>query len=56
MLLNNNIFIFLTNSYIIKLKNIGEIKEIKKLPSKINSYPIVIDSNILFLNNKKKLI
>lgn len=55
MLLNNDIFIFLTNSYIIKLKNIGEIKEIKKLPSKINSYPIVIDSNILFLNNKKKI-
>ena len=56
MLLNDEIFIFLKNSFILNFNNNGELKEIKKLPSKLNTFPIIIDSSILFLNTRKKLI
>ena len=55
MLINNNIFIFLKNSYILKLNIDGELKKVFKLPSKISSQPILIDDSILFINQKKKL-
>ena len=55
MLINNNIFIFLKNSYILKLNIDGELKKVFKLPSKISSKPILIDDSILFINEKKKL-
>jgi hypothetical protein len=56
MLLNNEIFLFLKNSFILQFKNDGQLKDIKKLPTKINTLPIVIDSSILYLNFKNKLI
>ncbi len=56
MLLNNEIFIFLENSFILNFEKNGELKEVKKLPSKINSSPILIDGSILYLNLRKKLI
>ena len=55
MLINNKIFIFLENSYIIKFNIKGEIEKINKLASKINSQPIIIDSSILYLNSKNRL-
>ena len=55
MLINNNIFIFLKNSYILKFNIDGELKKVFKLPSKIRSQPILIDDSILFINEKKKL-
>ena len=55
-LLNDEIYIFLDNSFILNFKNNGQLNQIKKLPSKINTFPIVIDSSILYLNLKKKLI
>ncbi len=56
MLLNNEVYIFLENSFILNFKNNGELKEINKLPSQINSSPILIDSSILYLDLRKKLI
>ena len=56
VLANNNILIFLKNSYLLKFSIYGDLSEIKKLPSKIKSYPIVINGNILYLNNKNKII
>lgn len=56
MVLNNNIFIFFKNSEILSFKFNSELAEFKKLPSKIRSFPIVIDDSILFLNNKNKLV
>jgi outer membrane protein assembly factor BamB len=56
MLLNNNLFLFLKNSFVLHFRNNGELIEIKKLPSKINTLPILIDSSILYLNFKNKLI
>ena len=56
MLINNEIFIFLKNSYLLRFQSSGMIKSIKKLPAKLNSSPIIIDKFIYFLNNKNKLI
>ena len=44
MLLNNEVYIFLENSFILNFKNNGELKKINKLPSQINSSPILIKS------------
>ena len=55
MLINNKIYIFLKNSYIIKLSIKGDIQEITKLSVKINSQPIIIDNSILYLNSKNGL-
>ena len=55
-LVNNKIFVFLKNSYIIKIRLDGEIDEIIRLPSKINSHPIFIDNYLMYLNKKNKLI
>lgn len=55
MLLNNKIFIFLKNSYVIKLNLRGEIESLLKLSSKLNTDPIVINSSLLYLNQKNKL-
>ena len=56
MLINNEIFFFLKNSYLLRFQSTGMIKSIKKLPAKLNSSPIIIDKFIYFLNNKNKLI
>ena len=55
MFLNNDIFLFLKNSFILQFKVNGKLSKIKKLPSKINSNPIIIDSSILYLDFKNKL-
>ena len=54
-MVNNEIFIFLKSSYVLKFNVNGNLKDIKKLPTKINSYPIFINKLILFINNKNKL-
>jgi outer membrane protein assembly factor BamB len=56
MLINNNIYLFLKNSYLIKFNIYGVIKEIIKLRDSINSQPILIDNSILYLNKKNKLL
>jgi len=55
MIANNQIFIFLKNSYLLTLNIKGTIKDIKKLPTKIESQPIFIDSSILYVDTKNKL-
>ena len=56
ILANNEIIIFLKNSYILNYKINGKLKDVKKLPSKINSQPIFINSSLLFLNKKNKIL
>lgn len=55
-LINNNIFIFLKNSYVLIFGNNGELQDIYKLKNKINSNPIFINNSILYLNKSNKLI
>ena len=54
--INNEIFIFLENSYVIKFSINGKLNDIYKLPKKINSDPIFIKNFIYYLNNKNKLV
>ena len=55
-LINNELFLFLNNSYLVKFSTIGKIKNIQKLSSKLSSFPIFINKSIIYLNNKNKLI
>ena len=54
-MLNNKIYIFLKNSYVIIFEVNGNIKKIIKLPFKLNSQPIIIEDSIIFLNFKNKI-
>ena len=55
-LVNNNILIFLKNSYILNFNIKGEINEIYKLPIKIKTQPIIIENSILYLDQKNKMV
>ena len=55
MIINSKIFIFLKNSYILKFDLNGELLETKKLPTRIKTYPIIIDGSILYLDKNNKL-
>ena len=56
MIANNKIFLLLKNAYIVEIEMTGDLKNIFKLPTKINSKLIFIDNSILYLNNKNKLM
>lgn len=55
MILNGKIVIFYKNSYISILDIYGEIEQMRRLPSKIHSFPIIINKSLLYLDEKKKL-
>lgn len=55
-ILNNNIYLFLKNSYILKFSKRGKILEIDKLPAKLNTLPIFINDSFIYLDNKNRII
>ena len=55
-LVNNNLYVFLNNSYLVKFNIIGSINKIDKLPENLNSLPIFINESLIYLNKKNKLI
>ena len=55
-ILNNEIFIFLKNSYYLKYDLNGVLTEIKKFPTKINSDLIFVQDSIFFLDRSNKLL
>ena len=54
--INDQLFVFLKNSYLVKFTKIGKTSEIIKLPAKLNSQPIFIKEKIIFINNKNNLV
>ena len=54
-MINNKIFIFLKNSYVIVFELNGNIEKIIKLPLKLNSEPILIKDSLIFLDFKNKI-
>ena len=56
MIADNHLYIFLKNSFYLKLNFYGEIQSVQKLSSKIKTYPIFVDNSLIFINNKNKLI
>ncbi len=55
-IVNNDLFLFLSNSYLVKFTINGKIKDIHKLPTKLKSFPLFINDSIVYLNDKNKLI
>ena len=55
-IVNNNLFIFLKDSNLLKLELNGNFREIADINSKINSNILFVNNSIFFLNSKKKLI
>lgn len=55
MLLNNSIFIFLKNSYVVEFSLEGNISNLYKIKNKFNSELIVIDKSLLYLDSKNRL-
>ena len=55
MIVNDQIFIFLKNSYVLKFNIKGNLGKVNKLPSKLNTHPILIDGSILYIDNKNKV-
>ena len=55
MIANDTILIFLENSYMLKLNINGEVVAVKKMPSKLKSPPIFIESKLIYLNSKNKI-
>ena len=54
-ILNNNIYLFLNKSSLLIYNFKGELKQIKKLPNKINTQPIFINNSIIALDFNNKL-
>ena len=52
-ILNNDLYIFLKNSYFIQFNVLGKIEDIHKFKSKINSDPIFVNDSIMYLDKKK---
>lgn len=55
MLVNNDILVFLNNSYVLNFEKNGELKDVFTLPSKIYTSPIIIENSILYLTSRNKL-
>ena len=55
-IINNELYIYLHNSYIVKFNLYGEISDIQKLSIKIKSNPIFIKKSMLYLDNKNRLV
>ena len=55
-LINNELYVFLENSYVVKFNINGEINSIIKLPKKIKSNPIFVNKNMLYIDQKNRLV
>ena len=56
MIVNNKIFIFLKNSYLLKFDLKGKLTNIDKLTNKLNTFPIMIDGSMVYLDFKNRLL
>ena len=52
---NDHIYIFLKNSYVLKFNIKGNLVKVDKLPSKLNTHPLLIDGSIIYLDYKNKI-
>ena len=54
-IVNNNLYLFLKNSHILKFNINGELIKIDKFKNKISTSPIFINKNLIYINNKNKI-
>ena len=55
MMADDRLIIFLNNSYYLKTNIYGEIIEIKKLPSALNSNQIIVNGFLIYINKQNKI-
>ena len=55
VLVNDNIFIFLDNSYLLKFNIYGDLNEVSKLPVKLSSQPIFINQSLIYSSFQNKI-
>ena len=55
MLVNNKIFVFLKNSFLLKFELNGNLLNITKLPNKMNTSPIFINGLMVYFDFKNRL-
>ena len=55
-ILNNDIFIFSETPHLIKFSSNGDLLDVIKLPSKLNTSPIFVNKSMIYTNNKNKLV
>ena len=55
-IINNNLYIFLKNSYLVKFNINGLIQNISKFSNKLSSFPIFINDSIIYISKKNKLV
>lgn len=55
ILINNNFMIYLNNSFFFEFGINGKLIDIKKLPTKIYSKPIIINESLIFTDKKNKI-
>ena len=55
-LINDSIYIFLKNSYVLKFNVEGKIKKVIKLNAKIKTNPIFVNGSIIYFNQNNNLI
>ena len=55
MMVNDNLYLFLKNSYILKFNKDGNIISVRKLPTQISSVPIIANRLLIYINNRKKI-
>ena len=55
MIINNEIFVFLQNSFTLRFNIKGNLISVKKLPTKLFTDPIIIDDLMLYIDLKNKL-
>ena len=55
MMADDKLLIFLDNSFYLKANVFGEIIEIKKLPSVVNSNQIIVNGFLIFINKQNKI-
>ncbi len=54
-MLNNQLYVFLKNSYYLIFNTDGNLEKIEKLPKKIHSQPIFIDGSMMYITPNGKL-
>ena len=55
-IVNNDLYVFLKNSYLVKFSINGVVQDVSKLSAKLSTFPIFINDSIIYISNKSKLI
>jgi len=55
-IVNNDLYVFLKNSYLVKFSINGAVQDVSKLSAKLSTFPIFINDSIIYISNKNKLI